>query len=953
MASFAARFKRDVWDEPTIRPVAAVLLTALAAIIVWLTAQYGDPHSAQTITDTGAWVTIGVMITAIVVVAIEPTAIRWANARQLSPEWEERQRRWARLPGSTRFMLRIAGAFSFALVKVPSVAWSLADFMLVRVIAVASGVTLPGWGWRYLSALALFALVLWAGLTAPPTLGLGFILYGILAIIAIVRRWTWIESDRDTFLLERGERDEITGHKPSDEQFRSERARAIACLVVLSLAVAAAWIFRDALPATFITVAAIAVACVCIFAWLHANYALTHNRWLDPGASAFRIKFKEDLRDEAMVALLALFILIPLALDRVFLVASAGGAPPFDLGDGIALPATLGERFGLWFEYFGSELAKTVPFVDWSEVFDVSTDSPIEPTTRIGSQTAFVMRAGLDLLFLAAVVQAIDIAGRLREQKAAFRSNRLPILEPFTEAPVFAHAGHTIDETLDILPTEQPAIAAFPAYDSAPLQSLIQNTDGKLNHIANADHRRLVQKAAVAVLARQHKSDQTDLFLFNRAKEETDPELKRWIADVASGVAPDRRAHSASDLPLLIMRLSDPIASAGMRAAAARRLGRLGDVLAVSALKTQSKTLTPSNLGVAADAAVALVKLDAADTDLPQRLRDLRDAISAACDALAQRRAQEWQSQPAHLKTTQPRSWLSNEDIMPALATAYAMKRLGTATDAQGFSTLLQHQVQSALRIGIEPMTVAAPQALNSDTAQMVRIEPGAPGFDANLVIGYDFVSRKLGDREDQTPRKTLPMSGSYCIGRTPVTNREFNDFLRAHGQAEVDEAEKRDRPVIDVDWHDANAYAGWLERITGERYRLPTEAEWEYACRAGTTTKYFWGDAWEDKRAPTRLRPVGGDVANPWGLHDLYGHVYEWCIDPWHKSHEKRSDAEAWLTDIDLEKGRVRRVVRAGSWSFPPPENRAEGELRSSYRNSQVPTHKQTNFGFRLARSL
>ncbi|AFZ00779.1 bifunctional serine/threonine-protein kinase/formylglycine-generating enzyme family protein [Calothrix sp. PCC 6303] len=138
-------------------------------------------------------------------------------------------------------------------------------------------------------------------------------------------------------------------------------------------------------------------------------------------------------------------------------------------------------------------------------------------------------------------------------------------------------------------------------------------------------------------------------------------------------------------------------------------------------------------------------------------------------------------------------------------------------------------------------------------------------------------------------------------------------------------------RPVENVSWHEAQEFCARISKHTGHKYRLPSEAEWEYACRAGTTTPFHFGDtltleiancaSGETNLSETRHRkettPVGNfEVANAFGLYDMHGLVWEWCADPWHNNYNGApTDGSVWETEGD----RNRRVLRGGSWSFSP----------------------------------
>ena len=156
-------------------------------------------------------------------------------------------------------------------------------------------------------------------------------------------------------------------------------------------------------------------------------------------------------------------------------------------------------------------------------------------------------------------------------------------------------------------------------------------------------------------------------------------------------------------------------------------------------------------------------------------------------------------------------------------------------------------------------------------------------------------------------------------------------------------------QPVLDVSWDDAQLYIDWLNSKTGGGYRLPTEAEWEYAARAGSTTKYSWGNDIGNNRANCSecgdrwggAAPVGSFAANAWGLHDMHGNVWEWVEDCWHDNYDGApGHGGAWISGGNCQK----RVVRGGSW-YP-----TAWYLRSAYRNDLSRTYRGDNFGFRVA---
>ncbi|TVR82715.1 MAG: hypothetical protein EA405_05845 [Rhodospirillales bacterium] len=204
----------------------------------------------------------------------------------------------------------------------------------------------------------------------------------------------------------------------------------------------------------------------------------------------------------------------------------------------------------------------------------------------------------------------------------------------------------------------------------------------------------------------------------------------------------------------------------------------------------------------------------------------------------------------------------------------------------------------------------------------------------------------------DEGPQHRVTIAKPFAIGRFAVTFAEYDHFCDATGHDKPkDEGWGRGRrPVINVSWEDAQAYVVWLSRKTGKPYRLPSEAEWEYACRAGTTTRFTFGDEITEKQANfganvRRTTNVGVYPPNPWGLHDMHGNVWEWCEDCWHPNYRGApDDGRAWGGE---DGGNCeRRVLRGGSWLF----TRARLVL-SAYRFACDPGLRCADSGFRCAR--
>lgn len=222
-------------------------------------------------------------------------------------------------------------------------------------------------------------------------------------------------------------------------------------------------------------------------------------------------------------------------------------------------------------------------------------------------------------------------------------------------------------------------------------------------------------------------------------------------------------------------------------------------------------------------------------------------------------------------------------------------------------------------------------------------------------------VTGEWGHEVCESPRQLVTITRPFAIGKFAVTFRDWAVFEKhGGGQRPGDEGWGQDlRPVINVSVADALAYLAWLSRATGHTYRLPTEAEWEYACRAGTSSAYHIGDhiTAEQANMPTQTlsleaepavaiaqtRPVGSYAPNPWGLHDMHGNIWEWTEDCWNSQYiGSPLDGSAW-TSGDCS----RAVIRGGFW------NSYATDMRSASR-ARVPRELRMNaIGFRVVREF
>ena len=207
---------------------------------------------------------------------------------------------------------------------------------------------------------------------------------------------------------------------------------------------------------------------------------------------------------------------------------------------------------------------------------------------------------------------------------------------------------------------------------------------------------------------------------------------------------------------------------------------------------------------------------------------------------------------------------------------------------------------------------------------------------------------------DEEKPRHRVHIEYKFALSRNPTTFAQYDYYCeRTGGRKPSDEGWGRgDHPVINVSWLDAQAYVKWLSETLKAPYRLPTEAEWEYACRAGTQTRFYCGDELNPKHANydgqlNRTCPVRSHSANPWGLYGMHGNVWEYVNDVYHKDYSGApADGASW-TDAESAAGSVFRVVRGGSFSYPAKDNRA------AVRCNHEETAPDAQHGIRVARSL
>jgi formylglycine-generating enzyme required for sulfatase activity len=191
----------------------------------------------------------------------------------------------------------------------------------------------------------------------------------------------------------------------------------------------------------------------------------------------------------------------------------------------------------------------------------------------------------------------------------------------------------------------------------------------------------------------------------------------------------------------------------------------------------------------------------------------------------------------------------------------------------------------------------------------------------------YDLYWRAL--KKDYVPQTTADKDAAAVTKPT----KPYMDETFGHG--------RHKHPVLNVTHHAAMVYCEWLSAKTGKNYRLPTEAEWEWACRAGTTTAYFFGDdpkelgeyAWFEDNSDEKTKEVGTKKANPWGLYDMYGNISEWCLDHYDDKFYSKSplDKITLMPVVLPTEKRYPHVVRGGSWTDPAKKCRSAARFASN----------------------
>jgi formylglycine-generating enzyme required for sulfatase activity len=259
-------------------------------------------------------------------------------------------------------------------------------------------------------------------------------------------------------------------------------------------------------------------------------------------------------------------------------------------------------------------------------------------------------------------------------------------------------------------------------------------------------------------------------------------------------------------------------------------------------------------------------------------------------------------------------------------------------------------QARRAHPFGDRPLDAESVRACKQAYLERCRIIRNSLGMElARIPAGEFLMGSAEGDQsayDSEKPQHRVRITKPFYLGVTPVTQEQYEGVM---GQNPSQFKGEPQRPVERVSWEDAVEFCHRLSEREGQTYRLPTEAEWEYACRAGSQTKWCFGDdesklteyAWYRANDGGTTHPVKQKRPNAWGLYDMHGNVWEWCHD-WYGTYT----GDAATDPQGLARG-LHRVVRGGSWdgdaSYCP----------AACRSRDGPSHRSRNLGFRLARQF
>jgi len=247
--------------------------------------------------------------------------------------------------------------------------------------------------------------------------------------------------------------------------------------------------------------------------------------------------------------------------------------------------------------------------------------------------------------------------------------------------------------------------------------------------------------------------------------------------------------------------------------------------------------------------------------------------------------------------------------------------------------------------------------ALADDAAQAGSALKDCPVCPEMVVVPAGSFTMGNDAHSRESPTHKVTIAKPFAVGKFDVTFDEWDACVADGGCGALHPDDhgwgRGTRPVMNVSWINAHSYINWIGQKTGKRYRLLSEAEWEYVARAGSSTKYWWGDEMESgygncmgcgsELGGSRTAPAGSFKPNPFGLYDTMGNLSVWVQDSWHSDYSGApADGSAWEPGDPK-----RRVFRNGSW------NTFANSQYVSFRNAEAPTTLSLRIGFRVARDL
>ena len=243
--------------------------------------------------------------------------------------------------------------------------------------------------------------------------------------------------------------------------------------------------------------------------------------------------------------------------------------------------------------------------------------------------------------------------------------------------------------------------------------------------------------------------------------------------------------------------------------------------------------------------------------------------------------------------------------------------------------------------------SISSISSISSSSQTRTEILPGGITLEMVKIPAGSFLMGDESFFDSEKPQHRVNLQEFY-LGKYPVTQEQYQAVMSDNPSNFKGFLKNTStNPVEGVSWDDAQAFCQKLNDKTGKKYRLPSEAEWEYACRAGIQTRYYFGDnekklgeyAWYEYNSGSKTHPVGQKKPNNWGLYDMSGNVWEWCEDGWHENYENApTDGTAWNENHSVTN---LRVLRGGSWGDNPWLCRSACRCSDGYRFNY--------FGFRV----